>query len=232
MIIGDIIRALLFASVPVAAFTFLIVQWSIVSGRLGRFDDSKGLEQQFKDHRKAKKAAKAEAKAEAKRRKDAGEEPAASEPKKPLFHKDAGRDMLHNKVMFFGGGYYGTMALFAYFVIEVGEIFDFLGVVFSPGEWFENLGFDLIIGFIINSFVNIGLAFAWFVSLPKYVDIGNGWIWLLATYVGYMAAIKLISTRGDKLWAQLTVATNKSADALRETTSKLKDRHSSHKGED
>lgn len=221
MIIGDIIRALLFAGVPVAAFTFLVLQWSIASGRLGRFDGSKDLEKQFKDHRKAKKTAKAEAKAEAKRRKEAGEEPGPTEPKKPFFHKDAGSDLLHNKVMFFGGGYYGTMALFAYFVIEVDEIFDFLGVVFSPGEWFENLGFDLIIGFIINSFVNIGMAFAWFVSLPKYVDIGNGWIWLAATYVGYMAGLKLVSTRGDELWAQLTKATSEGTQAVKENVAKF-----------
>jgi len=219
-LIGDIFRALLFASVPVAAFTFLVVQWSIVSGRLSRFDDSKGLEKQFKDHRKAKKIAKAEAKAEAKRRKEAGEEPEAAPPKKPIFHKDTGRDLLHNKVMFFGGGYYGTMALFAYFVIEVDEIFEFLGVVFSPGEWFANLGFDLIIGFIINSFTNIGLAFAWFVTLPKYINIGNGWIWLLATYVGYMAAIKLVSNHGDVVWAHLTEATGRGAHALKEKASR------------
>lgn len=222
MVIGDIIRALIFASVPVAAFTFLVLQWSIMSGRLSRFDDSKGLEKQFKDHRKARKTAKAEAKAEAIRRKKAGEEPEAAPPKKPLFRKDAGSDLLHNKVMFFGGGYYGTMALFAYFVIEVDEIFEFLGVVFSPEEWFANLGFDLIIGFIINSFINIGLAFAWFVTLPKYISIGNGWIWLLATYVGYMVALKLVSEHGDVVWARLTEVTGKGVHALRERASSFK----------
>lgn len=230
--IGDIIRALLFASVPVAAFTFLVLQWSIASGRLGRFDDSKSLDKQFKDHRKAKKAAKAEAKAEAKRRKEAGEEPPAAAPKKPFFHKDVGSDLLHNKVMFFGGGYYGTMALFAYLVIEVDEIFDFLGVVFSPGEWFENLGFDLIIGFIINSFINIGMAFAWFVSLPKYVDIGNGWIWLLATYVGYMAALKLVNKHGDVVWAQLTKATIEGTHKVKENVAKFKSGRPTDKTED
>ena len=215
---GDIIRAMLFGSVPVAAFTFLVLQWSIVSGRLSRFDDNKGLEQQFKDHKKVK----AEAKAERKRRKKAGEEVEPKLPKKPFFRKDAGSDLLHNKVMFFGGGFYGTMALFAYFVIEVDEIFEFLGVVFSPGEWFDYLGFDLIIGFIINSFTNIGLAFAWFVTLPKYISMGNGWIWLLAAYAGYILGVKLVSQQGDLIWGQLAAGVGKGMDGISEQLAKHK----------
>ncbi len=226
--IGDSIRAILFGSAPVAAFTFLILQWSITSGRLSRFDDSKGLKQQFKDHKKTK----SEAKAEAKRRKKAGEEPAPAPPKKPFLHKDAGSDLLHNKVMFFGGGFYGTMALFAYFVIEVGEIFEFLGVVFSPGEWFDYLGFDLIIGFIINSFTNIGLAFAWFVTLPNYVNMDNGWIWLLAAYAGYIVGVKLVSQQGDLIWARLGAAVGRGTDTAGEKFAELKTRISTDKGDD
>lgn len=230
--IGESIRAILFGGLPVAVFTFLVLQWSIASGRLRRFEDSKGLERQFKDHKKAKKAAKEEAKADAKKRKETGEEPEATAPKKPFFHRQVGSDLLHDKVMFFGGGFYGMMALFAYFVIEVGEIFQFLAVVFTPGAWFENLGFDLVIGFIINTFVNIGLAFAWFVSLPKYADIGNGWIWIAAAYGGYMAGLKLVSRKGDLVWAQLGVAANKGASVARENAAKLKAHHSAGKDED
>ncbi len=210
--IGEIIRAVIIGSLPVAIFTFLVLQWSIASGRLSRFEDSDALEQQFKDHRKAK----AEAKAEAKRRKKAGEEPQVDAPKKPLFHKEAGQDLLHNKIMFFGGGFYGTMALLAYLVIEVDEVLDFLGVVFTPGEWFRNLGIDLIVNFIINSFINIGMAFAWFMTLPKYVDIGNGWIWLLAAYAGYMAGVKLVAEYGDVLWAELMKVLERAGVGLRQ----------------
>ena len=224
---GEIIRAILFGSVPVAAFTFLVLQWSIVSGRLSRFDDNKGLEQQFKDRKKVK----AEAKAERKRREKAGEEAEPKPAKKPFFHKGAGSDLLHNKVMFFGGGFYGTMALFAYFVIEVGEIFEFLGVVFTPGEWFDNLGFDLIIGFVINSFTNIGLAFAWFVTLPKYVSMGNGWIWLLAAYAGYMVGVKLVSQQGDLIWARLGDAVGRGTDTASEKFAELKIRISTDKND-
>lgn len=229
--IGESIRAILYGGVPVAVFTFMVLQWSIASGRLARFDDSKGLEKQFKDHRKAKKAAKKEAKAEAIRRVEAGEEAEAPAAKKPFFRKDAGSDLLHDKVMFFGGGFYGMMALFAYCVIEVGEIFQFLAVVFTPGAWFENLGFDLIFGFIINTFVNIGMAFAWFIPLQEYVDIGNGWIWIAAAYAGYMAGLRLVSQRGDLVWAQLGVAADKGVAVARKNAAKLKSRYSPEKDE-
>lgn len=198
--IVDGIRALLFGSLPVAAFTFLVLQWSIASGRLSPFEDSKSLHKQFKDQKKAV----TEAKAEAKRRKKAGESIEEKAPKQPLIHKDVGRDFIHNKVMFFGGGFYGTMALFTYGVVEIGEIFGFLGVVFTPGEWFKNLGFDLIIQFFINSIMNIVAAFIWFKTLTDYVTVGNGFVWLAAAYLGYLAGLKIVSHRGDIIWAHLT----------------------------
>ena len=123
------------------------------------------------------------------------------------------------------------MALFAYFVIEIGEIFQFLAVVFTPGAWFENLGFDLIVGFIINTLVNIGLAFAWFIPLQEYADIGNGWIWIGAAYIGYMAGLKVVSQKGDLVWEQLGIAANKGVVVARENLAKAKARQSTDKNE-
>lgn len=189
----DVIRAVLFAGIPVALFTFVVLQWSIAAGRLSPFTDSDGLDKQFKAHKKAK--------AEAKKAKMSGETKFTGKAEKPLFHKDAGKDFLHGKIMFFGGGFYGTMALFAYAVIETGEILNFLGVVFTPGAWFQNLGFDLIINFFINSIMNIVSAFVWFATLPNYVEVGNGFIWLAVCYGAYVLAVRLVAQKGDQLWA-------------------------------
>lgn len=206
----DIIRALLLGAVPVGAFTFLVLQWSVSAGKLQPFSDSKSLDKQFNAQKKAKSEAKKAAKLAAKQVKAAKSEKLSTdvpetEPAKYKnpFHKDAGRDFFHSKIMFFGGGFYGTMALFAYTVIEIEEIWQFLGVVFTPGEWFRNLGFDLIIQFLINSVMNIVAAFTWFMTLPDYVDIGNGWIWLGAAYIGYMAGVRIVAEAGDDVWAAL-----------------------------
>lgn len=197
--VSEIVRALILGAVPVAAFTYLVLQWSIVAGRLAPFTDEKSLEEQYKKQREAKKAEKKAAKEALEK----GEEPPQKVDNRPLLDKSRGEDFLHNKVMFFGGGYYGTMALFAYVVIELDEIFEFLGVVFAPGAWFEYLTVNLIFGFFINSIMNIVGAFTWFLTLQNYADMGNGWVWLGASYVGYMAGVKLVAEAGDEIWAWL-----------------------------
>lgn len=195
----DSITAILFGGLPVAVFTFLVLQWSIASGRLERFGDSAELKKQFEKQKKARK----KTRAESKKREKTESLTTSPRPGKPVFHKDAGADFFHNKVMFFGGGFYGTMALFTYAIIEIEEIWQFLGAVFAPGQWFVNLGFDLILGFFINSITNIVKAFTWFSTLPDYAPVGNGFIWLVAAYGGYMLALKVISKHGDVVWASL-----------------------------
>lgn len=195
----EIIRALILGALPVAAFTYLVLQWSVASGRLAPFTDEKSLEAQYKEQRKAKKAEKKAAKEALEK----GEEPPKKEDNRPLLDRSRGEDFLHNKVMFFGGGYYGTMALFAYAVIEFDEILEFLGVVFTPGAWFDYLTINLIVAFFINSIMNIVGAFTWFLTLQDYVNMGNGWIWLGASYVGYVAGVKLVAHAGDEIWAWL-----------------------------
>lgn len=194
----EIIRAAVLGAVPVAAFTFLLLQWSVAAGKLAPFSDGKSLEKQYKDQKKARQAEKKAAKAARQEGHDVKEK-----PRKPLFDKKTRDDFFHNKAMFFGGGFYGTMALFTYVIIEIDEILQFLGVVFTPGAWFQNLGIDLIINFFINSIMNIVNAFIWFKTLDDYVRIGNGWIWLGAAYLGYIAGVRLVAEAGDEIWAWL-----------------------------
>lgn len=194
----EIIRAAVLGATPVAAFTFLLLQWSVAAGKLAPFSDGKSLEKQYKDQKKARQAEKKAAKAAKQEGHDTKEK-----SRRPLFDKNTRDDFFHNKAMFFGGGFYGTMALFTYVIIEIDEIWQFLGVVFTPGAWFENLGFDLIINFFINSVMNIVSAFIWFKTLADYVRIGNGWIWLGAAYLGYMAGVRLVAHAGDEIWAWL-----------------------------
>lgn len=196
----DILLALLLASVPVAAFTYLVFDWSVATGRLKPFEGDKDLQQQFKDHRKARKDEKKRVKAA----KKSGEEIKIEKAEKPMFHKDTGWDLLHSKLMFFGGGFYGTMALLAYAIVEIEEIFGFLAIVFEPGRWFANLGIDLIIGFIINSITNIVAAFVWFKTLGDYVPYDNVFIWIGAAYFGYVVALHSVGADGDTLKARFS----------------------------
>jgi hypothetical protein len=190
--IGEIIKASFLGFLPVAAFTFFIMQWSIASGRMKPFNNDEDLHKQYDKHIKAEK----------KRRK--------TEKVKYEYDEDGrwisgrkGGDFFHGKIMDFGGGYYGTMSLLTYIIIETIEIFQFLGKIFTPGNWFANLGFHLIIDFIVNSIMNFISAIIWFITLPKYIDMDYGLIWLGLSYFGYYCGMKLTTMHGDTLWAKL-----------------------------
>jgi hypothetical protein len=134
----ELIRAALLGAAPVALFTFLILQWSITSGRLSRFEDEKDLQRQYrarsraaKDSRQARKVGRG----------------AAAQPDgdQPIFHKRAVGDIFHNKVMFFGSGFYGTMAVLTYILIEILEIWAFLVCMLSPTTRIYKICLDILI---------------------------------------------------------------------------------------
>ena len=189
----EIVIAGIFGTVPVALFTFLVLQWSIASGRLNRFDREKNLHRQYKKHaRQARKL---------RGNKETGPE----DDDQPLFHKRAAGDLFHNKVTFFGGGYYGTMAVLTYLLIETVEIWKFLLDLLSPSTWLNKIGVDLIIEFLVNSITNLVAAFVWFNTLPEYISIDNGLIWLGASYLGYLLGLRLVAEKGDWIWEKIPV---------------------------
>ena len=189
-------------AIPVAAFTFLTLQWSISTGRLNKFTDKEDLKKQFKNSTKARKEAKAQAKLDKYSAKMGGV-PITQPVKKPLFDKSRGADIFHNKLLSFGGGFYGTMALITYVLIEIKEIYQFLGKILQPSTWLDNLGIGLIIDLIINSITNLIAAFVWFLTLPDYISMQNGFIWLAAAYGGYLYGLKVVKENGDEVWSRL-----------------------------
>ena len=211
---GEVIRAALFGALPIACFTFLTLQWSITSGRLPKFTDKKDLKAQYKKLSEQAKEAKKKAKEKAKEKKQA-DAPETMEEKKPFFHKGRGGDLLHGKVMFFGGGFYGTMALFTYLIIEVDEITSFFGKIIDLSNWSFNFSINFVIDLIINSVMNIVKAFIWFDTLPDYIRIHEGWIWIIAAYLGYLGGIRFTREKGDEAWQALSQATAKATEAIK-----------------
>jgi len=204
--IFEIFKASLMGALPVAAFTFLILQWSVASGRIDAFESDKDLQKQFKNRAKAKKVAEKEVKLAKKEKRDPDPVITAGLREKDDVPHQPGRmvgDMFHNKVTSFGAGFYSTMAVLTYILIELVEIWQFLGKVFGPGSWFDNIGLRLIIDFFINSIMNFVSAFIWFSTLPEYLPVGNGWVWLVAAYLGYMGGVKLTTQHGDNIWTKL-----------------------------
>ncbi|WP_293749586.1 hypothetical protein [uncultured Paraglaciecola sp.] len=207
MIIIETIRAIVFGALPIACFTFLTVQWSIVSGRLPRFSDVKDLQAQFKKKRDEIK----QAKKLAKQNKQFEETKIEQEHQEnePFFHKRKGGDLLYNKLLFFGGGFYGTMALFTYMIIEVVEILAFFGKIIDVTHWQFTFSIQFLVDLFVNSIMNIVAAFIWFQTLPKYVDVNNGFIWIAAAYLGYLGGVHFTQLKGDEAWQFLSTGLQK-----------------------
>ena len=189
----EIVRAVIYGTMPVAFFTFIMLQWSIASGRLSRFDTGENLHRQYRKHSRAARKPKRD------------RETDLEDNERPLFHKQAAGDLFHNKVTFFGGGFYGTMAVLTYILIEAVEIWQFLVGLVDPSTWINKVGVDLIIDFIVNSITNLVAAFVWFRTLPEYITIDNGFIWLGASYLGYLLGLRLVAEKGDWIWEKISV---------------------------
>lgn len=94
-------------------------------------------------------------------------------------------DPIHQKWLFFGGGYYGTMAFITYLHIEALEMVEFFSNYTSFSNLIDQITFGAVISLIVQSFLNIIPAFIWFTYWPDVFSIANGWHWLLASYVGF-----------------------------------------------
>jgi hypothetical protein len=191
------------------------VQWSIVSGRLPRFSDAKDLQAQFKKKRDEIKQAKKLAKQ--KKQSEETNKEQAHQDSEPFFHKRKGGDILYGKLLFFGGGFYGTMALFTYMIIEVVEILAFFGKIIDVTHWHFTFSIQFLVDLFINSIMNIVAAFIWFQTLPKYVDVNNGFIWIAAAYLGYLGGVHFTQLKGDEAWQFLSTGLQKIKDKLAKT---------------
>ena len=92
---------------------------------------------------------------------------------------------VHSKWLYFGGGYYGLMALTTYAHVEILEVHNFFADYSSFSALIEQISVGAIIRLIIDSFMNLIPAFTWFLYWPKIIAMQAGWFWLGASYAGY-----------------------------------------------
>jgi len=158
----DILKAIIELGLPLALLSWLIFMRLFVSGKLDRQSDRKSIERGVK---KIKALFKNE--------------------KKKSFAEKSKTDLVFEKWMYFGSGFYGLAALWTFLVIELSELIDFV---------FNFPGLDVLFGDGLISFLfNVGMnqlgnlisAFVWF----SYWD-GSMLIWVLVAYAGYHAGIE------------------------------------------
>ena len=147
--IVDILKAIIELGLPLALLSWLIFMRLFISGELDRQSDRKGIERGVK---KIKASFKGE--------------------KKRTFAEKSKTDLVFEKWMYFGSGFYGLAALWTLVVIEVSELI---------GDGLIAFLFNLA----MNQLSNLISAFVWF----SYWD-GSMLIWVLVAYAGYLAGIE------------------------------------------
>ncbi len=168
----EFIKAFFMAGIPVGAAAYLMVWWAIRSQYLERTTDMKTFEKSVKrlsERRSGKKKKNAD-----------GEQEAEEKPR---------LNPVHNKWLAFGGGFYGLVATITFVIVEIGEVWDFLGNLADSLRQLADFSLDMVISFFINSLMNFFTALAWPVYWIPEVR-GEFWIWFLAAYAGYWLGVK------------------------------------------
>lgn len=139
----------------------------------GDISDIRGYEKEVKRLGKAKSGKKADRK-----------EREISEPLPAL-------NPVHKKWVSFGGGFYGVVALLTYAVIELAEVREFVANLGGFFKILSNISINLLIDFLIDSFMNFIMAIAWPWYWITEFRPNDVWIWFLVAYAGYWGGTRL-----------------------------------------
>ncbi|MFC1688025.1 hypothetical protein ACFL07_00010 [Pseudomonadota bacterium] len=164
--IQTLIIAVFKAGIPVALASFGLIWWALKNDYLDSFISVEDLEKQIKQQSKNKKN----------REKGDG-------------------DLVHNKWLAFGGGFYGVVALLTYVVVELREIWEFFVQFESISAFFAKISFGMLIGLVIDAIMNFVLAIAWPWYWLTEISPPHIWIWFVVAYGGYWAGTRLALRR-------------------------------------
>jgi len=103
--------------------------------------------------------------------------------------------MLHKKWMRFGGGFYGVMVFITYVHIEIYQIIEFVKNFNSLQNFIDSIGFMMILNFFIEAFTNLITAFLWFTYWYTYLPIGSFWVWVVVVFIAHTVATKYALTQ-------------------------------------
>lgn len=107
-------------------------------------------------------------------------------------------DLVHNKWLAFGGGFYGVVGVLTYAVVELGEIRDFLVQFSGIGDLLSSLSIGLFIGLIVDAFANFIVAIAWPIYWLSDIRSDYIWIWFPVAYLGYWTGARLALQHAGK----------------------------------
>ena len=178
----EFFRALLLAALPVGLASYFLFTWVLRRRQLGTVTSLKEVERAIKRQSKERSQQK-------KQLKRAGV--ASSLAEGAHLSRATGPDLVHNKWLAFGGGFYGVVGLLTYAVVELGDLRDFLLGFESIWALISGFGLDMLVNLFVNAVRNFVVAIAWPAYWLAEIHSSRIWLWLLVAYAGYWGGARL-----------------------------------------
>jgi hypothetical protein len=189
----EFFRALLLAGLPVGLTSYFLFSWALRRRPPGSVTSLKALQRELKLQSKER------AKERAKQKKENKRDLAAVFAEGAHFSRDSQLDLIHNKWLTFGGGFYGVVGLLTYAVVEFSELWDFAMGFENIWALIAQFGLDTLINLLVEALRNFIVAIAWPAYWMSEIQTGRIWLWLVVAYAGYWAGARL-ALRRFSLW--------------------------------
>jgi hypothetical protein len=147
-------------ALPVGILSFVMVSWALKKGHVQEKLNVKALHQEMKAQKKGKKEDK---------------------PKHDLFHRQWVK---------FGGGFYGIVALYTYFLVELKEVREFIASFGGFFAFIDQLSIHTIIQMFIEGLKNFITAISWPAYWISEFSPNHIWIWGGMAYGAYWLGTK------------------------------------------
>lgn len=144
--------------IPMVLLSWFLFAWMFEHGDLNREDSHKAITNRVKELKKNAES--------------------TSAPK---------RNLIYDKWMWFGSGFYGLAGLWTLLVIEVREFIGFLFNLSALRSWAADGFIDALIDFFLAQLGNVIQAFVWFNYWPADSIV----IWVLVAYAGYWLGVEI-----------------------------------------
>lgn len=107
-------------------------------------------------------------------------------------------DMLHNKWLAMGGGFYGVVAVLTWVLIELREVYDLIAGFESFSVFLGHLSVGMLIELLVGALLNSFMALAWPMYWISDIQSSYIWIWFIVAYAGYWAGSNLALKIGQR----------------------------------
>jgi hypothetical protein len=178
----EFLRALFLAALPVGLASYFLFSWVLRRRQLGTVTSLKQVEQAIKRQSKER----SQQKKELKRARGASTLAEGAHQSQAT-----GLDLVHNKWLAFGGGFYGVVGLLTYAVVELSDLRDFLLGFESIWALISRFDLDLLVNLFVNAVRNFVVAITWPVYWLAEIQSSRIWLWFLLAYAGYWGGARV-----------------------------------------